>query len=164
MTGIYYAQDAYAGPGRRLLILLVDMLAFLVLAVLLLVLFSFLPRTVVTGHAVTICLMLLSFSYFAILKRSSIGTLGYLLAGVRIVDLAGNQPSIRRMLFRSLFIVIGPFNLILNIFWIGNERDSQSLRDKLVGTYVIRKKAAILGYGRISYATYTLFGYSFILR
>ena len=163
-TGVYYDPSAYAGLGRRLLILLTDMIGFILLMALMLFPFMYLPESDVTAHAITISLIVLSLLYFAILKRTSIGTLGYIITGVRIVDLTGNKPSIGRMLFRTLFIVIGPLNLFLDLFWVGNDREKQSLRDKLAGTYVIRKKASILGRGKITFSTYTFFGYSFIFK
>jgi uncharacterized RDD family membrane protein YckC len=134
------------------------------LVALLIVPFTYLPESHVTAHAIAISLTLLTIWYFAILKRTSIGTLGYIIAGVRIVDLMGNKPSIRRMLHRTLFILIGPLNLLLDLVWVGNDRERQSLRDKIAGTYVIRKKACILGRGNIVFSTYTLFSYSFIFK
>ena len=163
-TGVYYDPSAYAGLGRRLLILLIDMIGFILLYALLLIAFTYLPESDIAAHAMSISCIVLSILYFAILKRTSIGTLGYIITGVRIVDLTGHQPSIGRMLYRTLFMLIGPLNLFLDLFWVGNDREKQSLRDKFAGTYVIRKNAPISGRGQIAFSTYTCFGYSFIFK
>ena|SRR2546426_3436020 len=163
--GVYYSLTDYAGLGRRLLILLIDGPAlFLALAVMAGTYATVAPAP---GHAFQIyaaVMVFVIFGYLAILGRSRWGTLGYALTSVRVVNLRGEQPSVPCMLYRTLFGVLGPLNALFNIIWLGGDVHRQSVHDKLAGTYVVRRGVEPAGRGRQGYVTYTLFGYTFLVR
>ena len=61
-------------------------------------------------------------------ESSSIGTLGFLLAGMKIVNLKGERPSFVRMTFRLLLWVLGPFHPMIDLLWLSGDRDRQTPR------------------------------------
>jgi uncharacterized RDD family membrane protein YckC len=161
--GVFYSSKDYAGIPRRLFILAID---FSVLACISFVIFNLpvLPGSKKILGFILLAILFITFYYMVVLKRSDRGTLGYLLTGVRIVDLEGNRPSILTMTFRFLLLVYGPFNFILDIFWLGGDKDKQTLRDKVVGTYVINRQAVPVGNGTQKYVQYSLMTYSILFR
>lgn len=161
--GVFYADKDYAGIPRRLLILAIDFIVLACIAFIILILpVSLESETILSFKLLGI--LLISYYYLAILKRSERGTLGYHLTGVRIVDLEGKRPSIWKMTFRFLLLVFGPFNFILDVFWLGGDKDKQTLRDKVVGTYVINRQADPVGDGAQKYVQYSLMTYNLLFR
>lgn len=105
--------------------------------------------------------ILFSYLYLSVLKCTRAGTVGYIVTGVRLVDLRGERPSLWRTLYRALFLVLGPITLFIDIFWIGGDDNRQSLRDKLAGSYVIRRSAQPAGRGPIAAHRVFLLCYTF---
>ena len=95
-------------------------------------------------------------------EPSSIGTLGFILTGVKVVNLKGERPSFVRMSFRLFLWVLGPFHPVIDLLWLTGDPDRQTLRDKLAGTYVVRKDAVPCGQGTVRLAHYFLFGLSIL--
>lgn len=89
----------------------------------------------------------LAYVYLTWLKRSPIRTPGFWVTGLKVVDLRGRAPSMARMTLRLVWWILGPFNFLLDLLYISNDEHRQSLRDKLVGTYVVRKDARPAGSG-----------------
>jgi uncharacterized RDD family membrane protein YckC len=100
-----------------------------------------------------------TFLYLAVLARTEWGTLGYKLTGVRVVNLSGQVPTLGSMAYRTLFALLGPVNALLDIVWVAGDPNAQSVRDKLAGTYVVRRSTAPAGRGRIRRVTLSLLGY-----
>lgn len=160
--GVYYARDDYAGFARRVAILLVDM------AVVLFLQFPLAMAFLVAGFyegpffapifpdSYWLTPVLLGWIYLGVLKPSRLRTVGYWAAGTRIVTLRGDRPSMFRMTFRLLLWVLGPFNLLIDLVWVAADEDSQTLRDRFAGTYVIRRHAQPIGRGSIHLAYYHL--------
>jgi uncharacterized RDD family membrane protein YckC len=105
--------------------------------------------------------LLLAWSYLAGLKVTSVPTLGYRLAKVQLVDLQGNRVSLWRSTRRFLFLFLSFANCI-DMLLLSHDRNRQTLRDKLLGTYVIRRGARPLGSGPIAYPAYFVGGLSFV--
>ncbi|MBN4055102.1 RDD family protein [Acidimicrobium ferrooxidans] len=101
--------------------------------------------------------------YLTILKPS-IRTLGYLLTDTRIVTIRGGQPSVLRMTFRLMLWVFGPVDTLIDLFWAGNDEESQTLRDRIAGTYVVRAQARPIGRGTIHLKLYLLLGMSLMFQ
>jgi hypothetical protein len=99
-----------------------------------------------------------------ILKQSSVGTVGYRIAGVRIVGLDGRPPSWLSMAVRLLFLLLGPFMLVIDLVWISADKHRQSLRDKFGNTYVVKRTAEPVGAGNIVHCAYDILGFSFSFR
>lgn len=157
--GVYYDIRDYAGILRRLLIAVVDLVVLVIMAVLLSVISvssDWIADTVFTLFFV------LCYAYLAGLKATRFGTLGYILAGVRLVDLQGQQASIFRASLRFGFIFPGPLILLFDLLWVGNDPNRQSIRDKFARTYVVRRKATPAGRGPIGYKTYYLMTYNLV--
>ena len=164
--GVYFRPEDYVGLSWRLLIDVVDLIVVCgIWALLTLPLLMVLPKDkVLWGHTLLLTLAGVSFSYLVVLKRSRFRTLGYVLAGARIVNLRGDPPSIASMTLRLFFTVLGPFNLLLDLLWIGSDSYRQALHDKFAHTYVVKKTAVPSGRGPIGYASYDIFGWHFIFQ
>ncbi|MCG8700044.1 MAG: RDD family protein [Bacteroidales bacterium] len=146
---VYYNRDNYAGFLRRLLIAVVDICVIVGLLFFLTFVFTLLfGSTRLSMQVSFFCLCILAYIYLVLLKRS-VGTLGYLLMGVKIVDLTGGRPSILRMTGRFLWLFTLPLSLCFDLIWMTGEETRQTVRDKTVGTYVIKKKAVPAGTGQL---------------
>ena len=141
-SGVIYKKSEYAGLIKRIVIAVVDILVILIVSFVVLFLTDYLIYDETTYLKFNIIFFLIfSVCYLALLKRSKFGTLGYILTGVKIVNLKGRKPSVFDMVFRTLLLTIGPFELFFDIIWLTQESTKQTLRDKYVGTYVINRSA-----------------------
>jgi uncharacterized RDD family membrane protein YckC len=104
------------------------------------------------------------FGYFVLLKGSPYRTLGYVVAGARIVNLKGERPGLGSLAFRLMFVIVGPMNALLDVLWLTGDVDRQALRDKFASTYVVRKDALPAGTGPVRFGTYTFWGMTFPFR
>ena len=165
VDGVYYTQKDYAGVGRRLVILTVDGMVTLALLAAVLVSFMYLTPNSRRGFQLHMLgFVCMAFLYLAVLARSTWGTLGYKLTGVRVVSLTGQVPKLGSMAYRTLFAVLGPLNGLLDIAWVAGDANRQSVRDKLAGTYIVRRSAVPAGRGRLRRATLSLFGYTLMVQ
>ena len=158
--GVYYAEKDVAGLAARFVALGVDaLLVALVWGALSLAASLFeLAQSVANVVA-----LVLAWGYLAWLKRSPIGTLGYRLCNLQVVDLSGARPSLASSTSRFLFLFFGPLNVLIDLLWLSHDAHRQSLRDKIVGTYVVRRGAGPAGTGPISYPTYFVATLSFVV-
>jgi uncharacterized RDD family membrane protein YckC len=164
-NGVYYQASDYVGTWKRVFIDMVDVLVVSTLS--LTVTLGVLLIITNEDHlaiAVLVVWLAVWFSYFVLLKRSSIRTVGYILARARIVNLQGTTPSIASLFLRLLFALLGPVNLLFDLFWIPSDPCRQALRDKFAHTYVIKRFASPVGSGRIGYVPYTILGASYIFQ
>jgi uncharacterized RDD family membrane protein YckC len=160
--GAFFAPEACAGLFTRILILVVDFSVLLVCGVVLqIICYDFLPPSANPNVAFFWSWLALSYFYLVFVE-SSVGTLGFLVTGVKIVNLKGEKPSFLRMTGRLCLWIVGPFNFFIDLFWATNDRHKQTLRDKLAGTYVVKKWALPCGKGRIRAVHYFLFGFSIL--
>jgi len=163
--GVYFAPKDYAGLIRRFVIIGVDFVVICFVSFIIIVLFFDLPQDIDHLFPPKIYVFFLfSYLYLAFIKRSDWGTVGYRLTGVRIVNLEGKRPSIWQMTFRFLLLVFGPIHFLFDFFWLGGDEYRQTLRDKIVGTYVIKDDAVPLGTGEQLLVPYFLFGWSMVFR
>lgn len=172
-SGVYFRREDYAGFWRRLLIDVVDVCVVaascLTVAATCLVLAGefgedFSSSRIAANVAFASCIAVVG-SYFVILKRSRIGTVGYRVGGVKVVNLHGRPPSWFSMGLRFLFgFSLGPLSLFVDLIWLSGDSHRQALRDKLANTYVVRTTAQPVGSGRIVYRNYDILGYNFTFR
>jgi uncharacterized RDD family membrane protein YckC len=163
--GAYFRLEDYASFWVRVLVDLVDVLVFGILCVMLatcvLVIFP-LNRTAL--NVIFLSWMAVAFSYFVVLKRSTFRTLGYRLGGVRIVALNGQPPTYSSLAFRLMFGMLGPINWIVDLVWLLNDTNRQSLRDKFAGTYVVKTKSQTAGEGQIVFRQYNFLLFNCLFR
>lgn len=165
ILGVYYRPEDYLSVGKRMLIDTVDTLVALVVSIGITVAFAFLlPEGAVLGIAILVTWTVVWLSYFVFLKRSRYRTLGYRLAGARVVNLQGETPGVASLVGRLLFVVGGPVNFLLDLVWISSDPARQAVRDKFAHTYVIRKDAVPAGRGKVAYRTYLMFGTTFLFQ
>lgn len=164
--GVIYTKEDYAGFIKRVLIGVVDGLVFIVLLTPWIVFTTLL----LNNHGAFylrinwIFTIILSVWYFALLKRSKYRTVGYVLMGVKIVNLQGETPSIFKMILRLFLLFLGPFTMYIDLLWITSEATKQTLRDKYVGTYVVNKNAAPVRQGKLQNVTLGVMSWSLMYR
>jgi hypothetical protein len=156
--GVFYAREDCRGIRVRLVILIVDIIVLAGLWVGLWYLNVFADLMSV-DHYVMSC-FLIFWIYMAVLRQSAIRTPGYWLTKSQIVTLKGQRPSILRMTFRIVLWLFGPFNMIYDLAWAGVEMDRQSMRDRVVGTMLIRYGAKPIGTGEIHIDRFFVSGFS----
>jgi hypothetical protein len=157
MSPVYYRAEDHLGVARRLVIDLVDTVVALAMWLAVSLLLSFAPRVLPLASLLVWIPWIL---YFVILKGSRFRTLGYVLAGARIVNFRGERPSRLALLGRLAFVLLGPVNFVIDLCWISSDPSHQALRDKFAHTYVVRNGAVPAGAGRIVYPTYMTFGWT----
>lgn len=161
--GFYYAREDYAGLLKRFAILFIDSVVILFVSLIFIVLFSGIFNLADDPTPVILFLLLISYIYLTLMKRTW-GTVGYWITGVQIVDLEGEEPSMWDMTIRYLLLVLGPINLLFDLFWLCSDENKQTLRDKIAATYVIKRNAMPLGYGQQKFTPYFIGGYSFSFK
>jgi uncharacterized RDD family membrane protein YckC len=164
--GVYYSRDDYAGFWRRLAVDFIDFIfLFVVLVVMTIGTAIILPGGgQAMAHVIFWSSIALGFVYLVLFKRSPLRTLGYLLWGVKIVNLQGERPSLWALTIRALFVFIGPLNMLVDLLWLTGDEHRQSLRDKWAHTYVIRNRAVPAGQGPIMWIRYTILGANFLFQ
>ncbi len=163
-TGVYFKREDYAGFWRRLLI---DVIDVFVVAVICLALNIVLGAAAPPGQNARIIFAswtVVVFCYFVILKRFPIGTVGYRVGGVRIVNLEGRPPSWLSLVVRLGFGFLGPLNVLIDLLWLSGDIHRQALRDKLANTYVVKRQAQPAGSGRVVFRNYDILGFNFMFR
>ena len=60
-------------------------------------------------------------------------------AGIMVVDVYGDRPSVLRAFVRTLGYGIAVLPFSLGVLWIGFDREKRGLHDWLAGTYVVLK-------------------------
>jgi uncharacterized RDD family membrane protein YckC len=101
----------------------------------------------------TIAWLLAIPGYHILLRRFRGGTIGYRLAGIRLVDTYGLPPVMPVLVKR--FLVAFPFVLFfgLSYFSILKSPRRQSAHDQWAGTWLVRKKAEPAGPAVVAYQT-----------
>ncbi len=164
-TGVYYRQEDYAGFWKRCIAWLIDLTVILLFVGLYgYLVFSFIEDS---SFAVKVSFsgsLLSAYAYLAILKSSRFKTLGFKVAHITIVDLKGEKPSWSTMLVRFLLMTLGPFTLLYDLLWLTGETTRQTLRDKYMGTYVIKNDSTPLGMGKIRSVRLDFMGWHLIFR
>ena len=160
---VFYAPKDHVHLGRRLLIDLIDgTLLGLLWIVTLNVLLATDSSPETNRNIFWSTVIASTFLYLVLLKRFA-RTLGYFLCDAKVVDLKGHRPSILALSLRALFIFIGPFNMLLDVVWLGGDAHHQAIRDKLTKTYAVRHSSTPAGLGHLRYVRVTLLWYNLLL-
>lgn len=159
-TGVFYSLSDLAGFWRRSVVLAVDLgIVFVVCGLVM----RLVPQAGVPQRFANFGAFGIAWAYLAGLKAGPAGTLGYRLARVRLVTLQGKPAGLGRSTCRFLFLFGGPLNFVFDLLWLTTDANRQTLRDKLSGTYVVRRGASPAGSGVITYSTYFIATMSFLL-
>ncbi len=166
-SGVVYRREDCAGFFRRCLVTGTDAFVLLAAAALSIPLgalwFVFDPQLRGFGPLFFLLWAIFAYVYLAILGPTELGTLGFILAGVKIVDLKGEQPSFLRMTLRFFllgFALLGVIYILLDLLWLGADGCRQTLLDKATGTYLVRKQAEPFLDGVQTMVAYQFFGLS----
>lgn len=163
--GVIYDKNEYAGFLKRVIIAAVDLIVLAIFAVISLsVSYYFIYYADNYIQFNLLFILFLAVLYLGFLKRSKYRTLGYILTGVKIVDLKGNRPTIFKMILRVFMLFFGPFELIFDIIWLTSEATKQTLRDKYVGTYVVNRHAIPVGKAKLQNVTLGVMGWNLMYR
>lgn len=163
--GVIFDEKNYAGFFTRVIIAVVDLIVIVVVISATL----FITKYLIDDHDIFYYFNMIFFIsfwiwYLALLKRSKFRTIGYMLTGVKIVNLRGEKPSIFKMVLRAFLNIIGPFQVFIDFIWLSQETTKQTLRDKYIGTYVIKRNATPVGRGRLQLVILGLMGWSIMYR
>jgi uncharacterized RDD family membrane protein YckC len=151
---VTYRREDYAGILRRLASNVIDLAAIGMLAL----------DVVFTVALFKLPVWLdwlwlpLTYLYLIWMKRT-VGTLGYLATGIRIVDLKGQPVGVGVLTFRTAWWIFGPIIVLIDLIYLGGDENRQAIRDKLMQTYVIKRRAQPAGHGerRTVYLTFMCF-------
>jgi uncharacterized RDD family membrane protein YckC len=169
-SGALYERKDYLDFGRRFGIVVVDIVVFTILALILSMIvgiilvagFQMAPEDPRIGGITIIPIIVAGFVYFPVLKASGSGTVGYRVFKAKLVNLKGERASLVKSFLRFCFIIIGPFNWLFDLIWLGGNKHRQTFRDLFCGTYVIRRDAKPVARGRIVHPTYDVFAFNFV--
>lgn len=159
--GVYFAPTDYIGVGRRLLILCVDAVTIFLLGWgLSAVWFDLLG----ISDGFICALVVGGWLYLVPLKRSVWRTVGYRLAGAKLVNLQGEQPALWSLTIRSMLWIfwIAPGNFLFDLLWCGVDGDRQSIRDRIANTCLVKNNAIPVGTGEVHLAHYFALGYMLV--
>jgi uncharacterized RDD family membrane protein YckC len=115
-----------AGPGRRIVALLVDWVASLLLVRL------FLPGLDYGSPESSLATLGFFFAQVALFTWVAGSSFGHRLLGMGVMRLDGRPPGLGRALLRSLLIVL----LLPPLVW---DRDSRGLHDRAAGTVLVMR-------------------------
>ena len=159
VNAVYYGSDAYAPLSRRLSAFFVDLIVTLLLFSTVLVVGTLLvvpahvrtmppseeSRALVAKHAkpyratMTWTGLGVVAAYHILLRRTSAGTVGYRLTGIRLVDAYGLRPALPALLKRFLIAVPACMLLGWSYSKCRTYSKRQAFHDLCAGTWVIRK-------------------------
>jgi uncharacterized RDD family membrane protein YckC len=156
-TAVLYRKQDYPGLIVRLLIDIVDISAvFLVAMVSFVTVFAgVVEDDVFFGRLIFV----LGLVYLGPWKATRYGTLGYLLFRVKIVNAQGARISFWQASGRAFLMFFGPLNYLFDLFWLYGETPRQALRDKLAGTYLIKRHAQVEAQGKTVLKVLHVMGY-----
>jgi uncharacterized RDD family membrane protein YckC len=158
--GVYYHSEDHASLLRRLAIELVDLavvgLGFFVIQAFSgwLEPLSALSRALMLGFA---------WAYLAVLKVTSVSTLGYRLLDAKLVNLQGNPVALWRSSLRFFLLALTPATILFDLLWLADDPNRQTLRDKIAETYVVRSRALPAGSAPLRFSMYFIGGLSLLL-
>jgi uncharacterized RDD family membrane protein YckC len=163
--GIFFDSKDYAGLLKRSLAWLIDIIVLgTSFTALWLVLYFSIPEEIVVVKIVFWSLFLISYLYLSVLKPSRFRTIGYIVTGIKIVNLQGQKPSWNNMFTRFVMLGFSPFAFIIDILWLTGEQTKQTLRDKFVGTYVVDNKAIPIGKCPLRKVILSFLGWNLVYR
>lgn len=160
----YYDLNEYAGFGKRILVMLIDSIIIALFGIALWIPFAiFILANESESDPSGIYLLLFLVAiwiYLAPTKRSNFGTIGYRLLGLKLVSVKGGRPSLFNMTVRMMMWMFGPFNVLMDLLWLGADTESQSLRDCYLDTYLINRNAKPIGRAPLHLTRYNSMGFA----
>ncbi|RPH99193.1 MAG: RDD family protein [Calditrichaeota bacterium] len=163
VNGVFFQTRDYGSIGRRFLAAIIDIMILVVVFFIL----SATGQLFSENWAVNLLIfvfIVFTTVYLTWIKKSPLRTLGYRLAGIKIVTLQNKPPSLVTMFFRLLLMLFYPFQFPIDTLWLINDPHRQSLRDKLTCTYVIREDTIPVGERQIICVNYCLLGFNFLFK
>ena len=162
---VWFFPSDYAGFWRRLGVALADTAVILLILLAVTVTVALLDPVGEWNDAYLFAgWAALVWTYFVVLKRTPLGTVGYRLAGVRVVDAYGRPPGLGALTLRLAFGILGPLNIVLDLVWILSGQHRQALRDKFAHTYVVKAGAQPAGPARVVLRTHHVLGVAVVFR
>ena len=171
--GVYFRLEDYGSFLRRTLATLIDIgvLLFVWFLVGEIVYYLYFDLDLLSGSGeeafevwLNASCVLVAWGYLSICKSTSLRTLGYRMAGLKIVTLQGNRVPWYQMTVRLLLWICGPFSLFLDTLWIFTDEARQSCRDSYCGTLVVKNNAVPEGSGPIRLTFYNVMGMTLMYK
>ena len=63
-----------------------------------------------------------------------------------------------------MFLLFGPINYLVDMFWLYGESPRQTLRDKFTGTYLIKRGAIVETRGTLAKSVLHVMGYRVVVE
>lgn len=147
--GVTFKHDL-AGIGARFIATLVDLLVLLAFAILLLIVVLITSMALstlgVSGYLFAtiyfLCLFFAAWGYHTVMEARQAGSVGYKVAGIKVVTRRGSSPMFWQCAVRGLF---WPFEAVLfaTIAFVSivSTQNSQRLADLVAGTMVVHRNS-----------------------
>jgi uncharacterized RDD family membrane protein YckC len=158
-TGVLFRKSDYVGVIPRVLIDIVDIAVIGIPGFGTLLVAASMYREERIMGLLLLVWVILGFLYLGPWKSTGYPTLGYWIFRVKLVNASGNKVDFWQASGRALFLLIGPANYLIDLFWLYGEIPRQALRDKFNGTYLIKKNAVIESKGKLVPKVLHVMGY-----
>ena len=110
------------------------------------------------SYDLVVFLFIIFYYLYLVEMKRRWGSIGNLVTFTKLADIFGNRPSALSMIARTSFIVLGMSRNLADYIWVCNDPNRQMLRDKLSGTFVLKKGRKSIGQGRVSNRLLFFFG------
>lgn len=139
----YYGQQlyggmAYAAPQPSYGGFWIRVVAYIIDAIMLLIVQLVLMATVENQGVQTLINLVVGWLYFAGLESAKGGTVGKLALGLRVTTEQGSYPSFLRATGRYFAKILSALILLIGFIMVAFDSHKQGLHDKIAGTYVIK--------------------------
>lgn len=181
---VYFRDADYAGAGRRVASFVVDMFVIYVLLQLIALIgvqhtpdvkiryaaaktpeekkaidtefVKSRPDVEKTRQYLAMAGLALIFTYGSLLRATPFGTLGYMLTGIRLVDVTGRSPGIWRVTKRFIIALLGIIPFGATFFLCLRSPKRQAVHDRLCQTWMVRARAQPAGAAVITHRVQTI--------
>jgi uncharacterized RDD family membrane protein YckC len=157
--GKLYRRSDYPGVLTRIMVDLIDVSTILALCVMTFIVAYLFTEQERVMNLILFGWVILAFGYLGPWKATGFPTLGYFMFRVKIVNSQGNQIDFWQASGRALFLLFGPANYLIDLFWLYGETPRQALRDKFTGTYLIKNNAVLESEGKLVSKVLHVMGY-----
>ncbi|MCG8408345.1 MAG: RDD family protein [Phycisphaerales bacterium] len=163
---VYFKPEDYASVPRRLMAFLIDVLfvAVLCYAAAIVVVSMTVSKDVLESSSdeekkaivrqslglLLLCWVGLAAVYHIAVRRARGGTLGYRLAGIRMVNAFGEPPSLSALIKRFLIATPTCTFFALSYLSCRNHPKRQAIHDQFAGTWLVRRSADPAGPAELS--------------
>ena len=131
-----FNESNIATMSRRWLIRLIDGSVLFVLSV---ILYTIAAMFIKSGIVIISLCLVWVVVYMVGLKSTRYGTLGFLIADVKVVGKNGKPVSLYKNLLRLSSWAFFPYSVFYDLYWMNQTGNLQTFSDRVSETYVVNK-------------------------